>query len=86
MNKKDFENSETIINLCRAFLMESQNGSRYRFMAEKASEEKYCYLDELLIKTAKKCNAQAKVFYMLIEENQEQNDIEIEFDDVYPFR
>lgn len=86
MNKEDFQKSETIVNLCRSFLLESQNSARCKFMAEKASEEKYCYLEDLLKKTSDKMIAQAKVFYEALETNMDDLGIEIEFDDVYPFR
>lgn len=86
MNKEEFQKSETIINLCRAFLMESQNGARYKFMEEKANKEKYCYLADELKKAADRCFAEGEVFYTLIEQNMEDLAIEIECDDTYPFR
>lgn len=86
MNKQEFQNSETIVNLCRAFLMESQNGARYKFMEEKCNEEKYCYLAQLVKKASDRCLAAGKVFYSLIEESMSDASIEIEFDDLYPFR
>ena len=86
MNKETFQNSETIVNLCRAFLMESQCSARTKFMSEKAKEEKYCFLEGLLKKEHERQGAQAKVFYVAIEQNMDDLGIEIECDDVYPFR
>jgi len=86
MNKVEFQNSETIINLCRAFLLESQNGARYKFMEEKTNKEKYCYLTQMVKKASDRCFQEAKVFYNLIEQNITDSSIELECNDVYPFR
>lgn len=86
MNKKEFQESDTIVNLSHAFLRESQNGARCEFMSAKAKEEKHCYLEELLKKQKCRHLAVAKVFYEAIEENMEDLGIEVEIEDVYPFR
>jgi rubrerythrin len=86
MNKEEFQNSETLFNLCRAFLMESQNGARYKFMEEKCNEQKYCYLAQLVKKASDRCFAAAQVFYTQIEQNMKDDSIELDCDDLYPFR
>jgi|AntRauTorcE11897_2_1112592.scaffolds.fasta_scaffold00016_15 rubrerythrin len=86
MNKQEFQSSQTIINVCRAFLLESQNGARCKFVSEKCNEQNYCYLGELFKTTSNRCFAQSKVFYDQIESNMKDAGIEIEFADVYPFR
>lgn len=86
MNKEEFQDSETIFNLCRAFLMESQNGARYKFMEEKCNEQKFCYLAQLVKKASDRCFAAGKVFYSLIEENILDSSVELDCDDLYPFR
>ncbi len=66
--------------------MESQNGARCKFMSEQAKELYYCYLEDLLKKEKCRHIAQAKVFYEIIEKNMQDLGIEVEFEDVYPFK
>lgn len=65
----DFDKSITKENLARAFAGECQDGAKYQFLAKKALEEGYDYM-QLIFKThAKNEMAHAKRFYDLIAEH-----------------
>lgn len=81
----DFENSETKLNLARAFAGECQDGARYQFIAKQAEQEGYAYIKTLLKTLAKNEMAHAKVFYDLIVENCKTKQGNIRIEGGYPF-
>lgn len=81
----NFENSETKINLARAFAGECQDGARYQFIATQAEQEGYQYIKTLLKTLAKNEMAHAKVFYDLITQNCKSSQHNIRIEGGYPF-
>ncbi len=59
----DFKNSETKMNLMRAFVGESQARNRYTFAAKKAKECGYEMLEKVFLFTADQERAHAEIFY-----------------------
>lgn len=59
----EFKDSNTKVNLMRAFAGESQARNRYDMAAEVAKKEKYNILERLFKYTASQEQAHAKVFY-----------------------
>lgn len=74
----DFDNSKTKENLARAFAGECQDGAKYQFLAKKAEEEGYPYMQTIFKTHAKNEMAHAKRFYDLINMNSDtKGNIEI---------
>lgn len=65
---KRLEDTQTAINLMRAFAGESQARNRYYFAASTADKEGYKQIKDIFIETAENERAHAKVFYNLIVE------------------
>ena len=59
----DFKNSETRLNLMKAFAGESQARNRYTFSAKKAKELGHDMLEKVFLFTAEQERAHAEVFY-----------------------
>ena len=77
----NFNESQTKINLMRAFAGESQARNRYYFAAEEAKKQKCTVLEKVFIFTAEQEMAHAKVFY----DHLKQLDGEtVEIDATYP--
>lgn len=81
----DFENSQTKINLARAFAGECQDGARYQFISKQAEQEGYHYIKTLLKTLAKNEMAHAKVYYDLIVRNCKTKQCNIDIKGGYPF-
>lgn len=82
-----FENSETMKNLARAFAGECQEGARYQFIAQKAMDEDYPYINTLLKGIAKNEMNHAKAFYDCITNHTKDNiQRSIEICASYPFK
>ena len=62
----EFDKSKTKENLARAFAGECQDGAKYQFLAKKAEEEGYAYMQTIFKTHAKNEMAHAKRFYDLI--------------------
>jgi len=80
-----FEKSETMLNLARAFAGECQAGMRYQLIAKKATSESYARLSDLIKSIAKNETVHAATFYSHIRENAGSCD-NITFCAGYPFK
>ena len=81
----DFENSQTKLNLARAFAGECQGGARYQFIAQKATKEGKNNIQILFKGLAKNEMAHAKVFWDLLSAHATQPQKNIEIKAGYPF-
>ena len=81
----DFENSQTKINLARAFAGECQAGARYQFIAQKAMQEDMKNVQMLFKTLAKNEMAHAKTFFDLISKHGPNEEKNIEIKAGYPF-
>lgn len=77
----ELKNSETKINLMRAFAGESQARNRYIFAAGEAQKNKLHVIDAVFRFTANQEEAHAKVFYDFLKNLNEEN---ININGVYP--
>lgn len=80
-----FEDSQTRINLARAFAAECQDGARYQFIAQKAMQEGKQNINALFKSLAKNEMAHAKTFWGLISKNSSEPQKNIEIKAGYPF-
>jgi len=64
----EFKDSETKLNLMRAFAGESQARNRYTFAAEKAGQEKLYVIEQIFKFTADQEKKHAQVFYDLLKQ------------------
>lgn len=62
----DFNNSQTKINLMKAFAGESQARNRYTFSASQAVKDGYRQISEIFIETAQNEKEHAEIFYKLL--------------------
>ncbi len=76
-----FQDSETRLNLMRAFAGESQARNRYTFAAEKAGKEKLYVVEQIFKFTADQEKKHAQVFYDCLKECVGEN---IHIDGSYP--
>ena len=76
-----FDQSETRLNLMRAFAGESQARNRYTFAAGLAKKKNLFVLEGVFTFTADQERAHAKVFYNLLEKASGQN---LQVDGTYP--
>ncbi len=81
----DFKQSETFLNLARAFAGESQARNRYIFYAERAKNEGYEYLSRRIKHIAKNEQAHAQVFFNHIIRCGGEPISNINIDGGYPF-
>ena len=77
----EFQNSETKVNLMRAFAGESQARNRYTFAAEVAEQNNQYHIAQVFLFTANQERAHAKVFYDHLEQLSGEN---IALDGTYP--
>lgn len=84
--KVNFDESETLKNLARAFAGEVQDGARYQFLGQMAMQEGYNYLQTLCKTLAKNEMAHAKAIYALITNNCTKSIKNIEICAGYPFK
>ncbi len=76
---KNFEESQTKINLARAFAGECQDGARYQFLAQEAKTKNLNYIKDLLKTLAKNEMSHAKIFYdFLIKYGKSEKNIDIQ--------
>ncbi len=59
----DFKNSETLKNLTRSFAAECQDGAKYQYMADMATQQKLSNVSTILKQLATNEMAHGKVFY-----------------------
>ncbi len=59
----EFQNSETKVNLMRAFAGESQARNRYTFAAQTAEQTKQYHIAQIFLFTANQERAHAEIFY-----------------------
>lgn len=59
----DFEKSDTLKNLTRAFAAECQDGAKYQYIADEAEMDKQSYISTILKQLATNEMAHAKIFY-----------------------
>ena len=76
-----FQESETRINLMRAFAGESQARNRYTFAASQAKQQQLHVLETVFKFTADQELAHAKVFYNFLQTEENQT---VQFDAGYP--
>ncbi len=81
----NFEESQTKINLARAFAGECQGGARYQFIAQKAMQENKKNIQMLFKTLAKNEMAHARVFWDLIAKHSKNTQKNIEIKAGYPF-
>ncbi|MDD4689500.1 MAG: rubrerythrin family protein [Eubacteriales bacterium] len=81
----DFKNSETIVNLGRAFAGECQARTRYRFYASLAKKEGQFYLAKLIHEIADNEYAHAKIFFRHINNLSDQRVENMNIDAGYPY-
>lgn len=81
----DFNQSQTKINLARAFAGECQAGARYQFIAQKAMTEDKKNIQMLFKNLAKNEMAHAKRFWVLIAKHGGKPQENIEIKAGYPF-
>ena len=82
----NFDESETIKNLARAFAGEVQDGARYQFLAQMAMQEGYNYFQSMCKTLVKNEMAHAKTLYQLITNNCTKSIKNIEICAGYPFK
>jgi len=81
----DFKNSETIVNLGRAFAGECQARTRYRFYASLAKKEGQPYLARLINEIADNEYAHAKIFFDYINKLSDSPVHNLDIDAGYPY-
>lgn len=81
----DFNESQTKLNLARAFAGECQGGARYQFAAKKAMQENKKNIQMLFKKLAKNEMAHAKVYWDLLASHSKTPQKNIEIKAGYPF-
>ena len=59
----DFKNSETLKNLTRSFAAECQDGAKYQYLADMATQQKLSQISTVLKQLATNEMAHGKVFY-----------------------
>lgn len=72
--------NETIQNLAKAFIGESQARNRYTYYAKTATKEKYEQISAIFLETAEHEREHAKWLFRLI--NQLKNDLKLELDEL----
>lgn len=86
MEKVNFNQSKTFVNLARSFASECMEGAKYQFMAQQCTQQKLNNLQMTFKTLAKHEMSHAKVFWDLIHENYNGNIIEnIDMNFGYPF-
>lgn len=82
----DFEKSETLKNLTRAFGSECQDGARYQYMADEAQMQKQNYISTILKQLATNEMAHAKVFLDYICDKKSDGFENVEIRATYPMQ
>ena len=80
----ELKNSETLKNLTRSFAAECQDGAKYQYMADEATQQKQQYVATILKQLATNEMAHAKVFYDYISQHSEVQDLVVDIKASYP--
>lgn len=80
----ELKNSETLKNLTRAFASECQDGAKYQYMADEATQNKMGGVATTLKALATNEMAHAKIIYDYISQNANVKDLNIEIKASYP--
>ena len=80
----ELKNSETLKNLTRSFASECQDGAKYQYMADEATQQKQEYVSTILKQLATNEMAHAKVFYDYISKNVKEVDLIVDIKASYP--
>ncbi len=80
----ELKNSETLKNLTRAFAAECQDGAKYQYMADEATQQNLSYVSTILKGLATNEMAHAKVFYEYIYQNAKEPNLNVEIKASYP--
>lgn len=80
----ELKNSETLKNLTRSFAAECQDGAKYQYMADEATQEKMQYVSTILKQLATNEMAHAKVFYDYVSQNANVENLMVEIKATYP--
>lgn len=80
----ELKNSETLKNLTRAFAAECQDGAKYQYMADEATQQKMSYVSSVLKQLATNEMAHAKIFYDYVAQNSGVEDLTVEIKASYP--
>lgn len=82
----EFEKSETLKNLTRAFGAECQDGAKYQYIADEATLDKQSYISTILKQLATNEMAHAKIFYDYICEKKSGGFESVEIRATYPMQ
>lgn len=85
MNKVNFEQSKTKVNLARSFSAECMEGAKYQFMASQAENEQLEFIKSTLKTLAKHEMSHAKVFWDYIQQYSKNVVSNIDMTFGYPF-
>ena len=80
----EFKNSETLKNLTRAFASECQDGAKYQYMADEATQNKQSGVATILKTLATNEMAHAKIFYDYISQNADDKNLKVDIKASYP--
>lgn len=80
----ELKNSETLKNLTRSFSAECQDGAKYQYMADEATQQKLAQVATVLKGLATNEMAHAKVFYDYVAKNVGVEDVMVEIKATYP--
>lgn len=82
----DFEKSETLKNLTRAFSAECQDGAKYQFLADTAETQNQKYISTILKQLATNEMAHAKIFQDYICEKSNEGFESVEIKATFPMQ
>ena len=80
----EFKKSQTLKNLTRAFAAECQDGAKYQYLADMATQKKQAQVSEVLKNLATNEMAHAKVFYDYIDTKCPGGVAEVNIEASYP--
>lgn len=80
----ELKDSETLKNLTRSFSAECQDGAKYQYMADEATQQKLSQVATVLKGLATNEMAHAKVFYDYVAKNVGVKDVMVEIKATYP--
>ena len=80
----ELKDSENLKNLTRSFSAECQDGAKYQYMADEATQAKQEYISTILKQLATNEMAHAKVFYDYISQNANVKDLVVDIKASYP--
>lgn len=80
----ELKDSETLKNLTRAFAAECQDGAKYQYMADEATQMQLSYVSTILKALATNEMAHAKIFYEYIYQNSKVPELNVDIKASYP--